>query len=73
MTVKLLSAGVWELEGTGLGEGCPLPALTPLFGTGEAFTVGIQGSGCTLGVSMGVTVHTSDNENREWSFLWVGI
>jgi hypothetical protein len=73
VTVKLLSPAVWELVATGLGEGCPLPALTPQFGAGGTFTVGIQGSGCTPGTNMGVVVHTSDNENREWSFLWVGI
>jgi hypothetical protein len=73
VTVKLLSAGVWELDATGLGEGCPLPALTPHFGTGEGLSVGIQGSGCNPGTSIGVVVHTSDTENREWSFLWVGI
>jgi len=73
VTVKLETTGEWALEATGLGAGCPLPALTPQFGVGEGFSVGIGGSGCTPGSSINVTVVTSDKENNEWSFLWVGI
>jgi hypothetical protein len=73
VTVKLQSPGIWEINATGLGAGCPFPALTPVIPSGEAFSVGLQGSGCIPGTSIGVGVHTSDNENHEWSFLWVGI
>jgi hypothetical protein len=73
VTVKSETTGEWELDATGLGAGCPFPALTPQFGIGEGFSVGIGGSGCNPGTNINVTVVTSDGKNDEWSFLWVGI
>jgi collagen triple helix repeat protein len=70
VTAELESTGVWHLVSTGLGAGCPVPALTGVGGAG--FTVGIAGTDCGEG-SMLVTVETSDKGNNEWSFLWVGI
>ncbi len=71
VTVKSIDGGEWVLEAKGLGAGCPIPALTDVGGTG--FSVGIVSRGCTPGTKIGITVQTSDKDNHEWSFLWVGI
>jgi hypothetical protein len=73
VTVGSTGPGEWVLEATGLGAGCPQPALTSAFNGAAGFTVGTDGSGCSPGVRERVVVQTSDRQNHEWEFLWVGI
>jgi hypothetical protein len=69
VTITELSAGDWSMSASGLGNTCPLPALTPQ----ANFTVVSFGGGECGGGTVNTEVRTADGNDHPWGFLLVGV
>jgi hypothetical protein len=61
--------GEYDFSATGLGNQCPLPALTPI--AHSTATIAFGGGGCGNGTTT-TNVFTSDGHDAAWSFTIIG-
>jgi hypothetical protein len=68
VTITHNSTGQWTFNATGLGNGCPLPALTSASPAVTYITSGTCGGG-----SVSIGVASNDGQDDAWSFTIVGV
>lgn len=68
VTITRTGPGTYSLSATGLGTGCPLPALTPVAGS---TVLAYSGGGCGGG-AVNTTVTTANGQDEDWSATLVG-
>jgi hypothetical protein len=64
--------GQCDISITGLGTGCPIPALTPFDNVGLRWGFPTPGPGVCGGGNFTGTIFTSDGQDHTWSYMFVG-